>query len=278
MAEQTKSQRREQARQSARLERERKAQRARRLKWMLPTAVSLGLVAIVAIVAVVIVTSAPAPQSAAGPRNMVTGGMQFVGESGEVVPVETAAIPASGTPTPTDAAVDDGIAHITLYADLSCPACKGFEETYNDEILALVAAGDATYELQPVAILDSRYAGSRYSSRANNVAACVADLAPESFLDVVAAMFANQPEEGTTGLGTSAILDVVHGAGVNGEAVDRCITDDVFDPFVQANTDRATSDPALRGSQGFSTPTLVVDGVVWDRSVDALDFIKAAIG
>lgn len=275
---QTKNQRREAARETARIERERQKRRDRMLRWLIPSVSTVAVLAIAAGILWAFVANAPAPQSVAGPRNMISDGILFTGQDGEVVPVETGAIAPSGKPTPTET-TDDGLAHIVTYVDFSCPACKSFEETYATTIDQIVGSGLATLEVHPIAILDRSYAGSRYSSRSNNVAACVADLAPESFRDVMVAMYAQQPAEGTTGLSNAEILDVVHGAGLEDADVDQCIDDETFGPWVTAATDRATNDESLwaAGSNGLSTPTVVVNGDVWDRSVDILQFIQSHV-
>jgi protein-disulfide isomerase len=210
---------------------------------------------------------------------MISDGILFTADAeGAIVPVETGAVPPSGTPTPTDPE-DDGLAHIVTYVDFSCPGCKGFEAAYATSIDALISAGVATREVHPIAILDRAYLASRYSSRSNNAAACVADLAPESFLDVMSAMFTNQPPEGTSGLSDDEIIDVVHGAGLVDEDVDACIEDELFAPWVAAATQRAANDPdlVLPGAAGLSTPTIVVNGEIWDRSIDVMDFIRSKI-
>jgi len=276
---QTKNQRREAAREAARLEREKQKQRDRLRRWLIPTVSTVAILAIAAAIVWAFVSNQPAAQSVAGPRNMISDGILFTADdSGAVVPVETGAIPPSGTPTPTDQG-DDGLAHIVTYVDFSCPACKSFEEAYSTSIQALVAAGVATLEVHPIAILDRAYLSSRYSSRSNNVGACVADAAPESFLDVMTALYTNQPAEGTSGLTDAELIDVVHGAGLVNEDVDACIEDELFGPWVTAATDRQTNNPDLvaPGAQGFSTPTIVVNGEVWDRSVDVMDFIQSHI-
>ena len=275
----TKNQRREAAREAARLEREKQKRRDRLRRWLVPTISTVAVLAIAAGIVWAFVSNQPAPQSAAGPRNMISDGILFsAGDDGTVTPTETGAIPPSGTPTPTDAE-DDGLAHIVTYVDFSCPGCKAFETTYATSIDALVSAGVATLEVHPIAILDRSYQGSRYSSRSNNAAACVADAAPEKFLDVMIAFYANQPDESTSGLTDKEIIDLVHTAGVVDDDVDACIKGEVFVPWVTAATTRATSDPDLvvEGSAGFVTPTIVVNGEVWDRSADVMDFIQSHI-
>lgn len=275
---QTKNQRREAAREAARVEREKQRKRDRMRRWLIPTISTVAVLAIAAGIVWAFISNAPAPQSSVGPRNMASDGILFTGEDGALTPVSTGAIPPSGSPTPTEDA-DDGLAHIVTYVDFSCPACQSFEATYAGSIQALVGAGLATLEVHPIAILDSRYAGSRYSSRANNVGACVADLKPESFLDVMAAMFVGQPQEGTTGLTNAEIIDLVHGAGLDDPDVDACIDDELFGPWVTSATERTTTNGDLiaPGAQGFSTPTIVVNGEVWDRSIDVMDFIQSKI-
>jgi hypothetical protein len=71
----------------------------------------------------------------------------------------------------------------------------------------------------------------------------------------------------------------VHGAGLVDEDVDACIEDELFAPWVTSATQRATNNPDLiaPGAQGLSTPTVVVNGEIWDRSVDVMDFIQSHI-
>ncbi|MEQ1737223.1 MAG: thioredoxin domain-containing protein [Rhodoglobus sp.] len=275
---QTKNQRREVAREAARLEREKQKRRDRLRRWLIPTVSTLAVLAIGAGVVWAFISNAPAAQSSVGPRNMISDGILFTGQDGELVPASTGAVQPSSSPTPTDVE-DDGLAHIVEYVDFSCPACQSFEATYSTSVQTLVSAGLATLEVHPIAILDRAYSGSRYSSRSNNVGACVADLAPESFLAVMSAMYVNQPAEGTTGLTDAEIIDVVHGAGLVDEDVDACIEDELFGPWVTAATERTTSNTDLwaAGAQGFSTPTIVVNGEVWDRSIDVMDFIQSKI-
>ena len=273
----SKDRRRDQAREAARLVREKQQRRDRLIRWAVPTGVTIAVLAIAAVVTLVIVNSAPAVTSTLGPRNMASDGILFVGDGGEVVPVATQAIPPSGTPTPTEQ-TDDGLAHIEEYIDLSCPACKAFEEAYAPYIAELVATGKATLEVHPIQILDSRFLGSRYSTRVGNVGACVADAAPDSFLDVKSALFANQPAEGTTGLSNDELVALVHGAGLEDADVDACITDETFTGWVDVASERATSNPDLAKDDGrFSTPTVVVNGVVWQNQGDFQEFLESLL-
>jgi len=254
----TKNERREAAREAARAAREKAQKRERLLKWLVPTAVSVAIVTIVAIVATVIILNPPPPQSQNGPKNMASGGILFEGIDGEPTPVLTPAIPEGGTPTPT-AYEEDGRAHIEAYVDFSCPACKAWEEAVGPTLLQLVAAGQATIEYHPVAILDHAY-GARYSTRSNNVGYCVAEYEPESFLPVMTQLFALQPSEGTNGHSNDDLVRIVESAGVENDDVKECIRTEYFAPSVKSLTEYQTSLPNLRTATGFSTPTWVVNG------------------
>jgi protein-disulfide isomerase len=209
---------------------------------------------------------------------MISDGILFEqGDGGDgIVPVTTPGIPDGGEPTPTEPR--EGVVSIVEYVDFSCPICKQFEDEYRDYITGLVSSGDATLEVHPVAILDVRFTGPEFSTRVNNAGACVADTHPESFHDVIAALFENQPEEGTAGLTDAELIDIVHGAGVDDSAVDACITDTGFRGWLKAATDRAVGDSALAGPNGFGTPTLVVDGERWDGNKKSFpDFVESKL-
>lgn len=276
---QTKNQRREAAREAAREAREKAQRRQKMLKWVVPASVSAAIVAIVVVVVLVIVTAPPPPeQSQAGPQNMANGGLTFVADdAGSVEPVMTGAIPADGEPTPPEWS-DEGVAHIDVYLDFSCPGCKSSDEVYGQAMLSLVESGQATISYHPVAILDTRFAGSRYSTRSANVGACVAQHAPESFIPVMHELFAQQPSQGTRGHDNNDLVSITELAGLENEEVAQCIRDEYFTPFIGSITEHTTSDEALRGPQGFATPTYAVNGQRWDGSIDLLDFIQSFIG
>ncbi|GMA93467.1 hypothetical protein GCM10025881_02910 [Pseudolysinimonas kribbensis] len=221
----SRDQRREVARELARRERERAERRRRLLRILVPIIVVVVLVGAgtgVA-VAVAVASNRPAPSTSAGPANMITGGIQFTGEGGRFTVVKTAGLRKGQRPEPVATSNADRVPRIVTYIDFSCPGCKAFEAANSGYLKKLVADGRATLEVHPIAILDTHYQTSRYSSRANNVGACVADLAPDRFYDVMHEMYAEQPEESTAGLTNDRLVAVVHQAGLNDPAVDRCI-------------------------------------------------------
>ena len=265
---QTKNDKRDAAREQARLVREKQKRREQLRRWLIPTGVTVVVVAIVAIVVLVVSTSGPAPQTAAGPKNMISDGILFTGVDGKIVPTKTAAIKAKGEPIPT-VQKSDGVAHIINYVDFSCPVCQAFEETNADQIDAMVQSGQATLEVHPVAILDRMSLGARYSSRANQAGACVANFAPESFLDVMAEFYAKQPAEQTTGLTNTQIISLIHSAGLRNGDVDACVRGESFKSWLAAATNRAASDPKLvnPANGSFGTPTVLVNGHMYTGSL-----------
>jgi protein-disulfide isomerase len=197
----------------------------------------------------------------------------LVGEDGAMVPVKTPAIPASGTPTPTEP--DDSVTNIVMYVDFSCPACHAFEATNSTYIESIVASGDATLEVHPITILDHLYQGTLYSTRSNNAGACVANYQPESFYDFMTALYVNQPAETSTGLTNGEIVDVAKGVGIDDPDVAKCIEGVTFESWVTAATDRSRTGPipnsSLTGITG--TPTVLVNGIQYTGSItDAAAF------
>lgn len=266
---QSKNDKRDAARELARVTREKQKRQDRMRRWLIPTGVTVVVLAIVAIVVLVVTSSAPPPQSAAGPKNMVSDGILFTGAGGKMVATPTGAVQASSTPTANDQP-SDGLAHIVTYVDFSCPACQAFEATNADTVKSMVEQGVATLEVHPIAILDSHFTqGSLYSTRANNVAACVANFAPDNFYDVMQAMYTGQGTEGTAGLSNGQMVSIVHNAGLKNGDVDKCISGVTFKPWVTAATTRALSGPLPNTSVAAvsGTPTVLVNGKQYQGSL-----------
>jgi protein-disulfide isomerase len=274
----SKNERREHARETARQRQEEERRRKRRNRLL--TQGGLGAVVLAAIVIVILVivhssSSSPTTAAEAGPRNMATNGIVFHGVAGKVEAEQTGAVPAKGTPKPVSMTGAAGSSKLTLYIDWTCPACKQFEASYSAKILALVAQGKVTLEIHPIAILDSHYQSSKYSSRAANAAACVANSRPDRFLAVQQQFYDHQPEEGTAGLTNAQIKALVRAGGVSDATVASCIDSDTYGPWVTAATNLATSDSALVDSAtgSFSTPTVLLNGARWDGTTDLLQAI-----
>jgi protein-disulfide isomerase len=265
----TKNQRREAAREKARQLRDQQKKREKRNKVLLQGGIILGSLAIIAVVALVLVNSVR--PAGPGPENMLSGGVR-IGQNFEVVP--TAAMDPGATPTPIPEPEDDAEQpiDIQIYLDYFCPFCKAFEDTNSEQIASLIESGAVTYEVHPISFLDRASLGTRYSSRAANAAACVADKSPNSFWDFNNAMFAAQPAEQTAGLSDDEIVDIALGVeGIEaGDDIEDCIRDEDFKNWVADITTYAQNFgvPGTSVSRIQGTPTVLVNGVQYKDAVD----------
>jgi protein-disulfide isomerase len=266
----TRNERREAAREKARILREEQKKRERRNKFFIQGGIIVAVVAIAALVITLIVQN-NRPEGP-GPQNMASDGILLTaGEDGGITAVETPALDAGEAPTPTSPDDSGTVANIVMYIDYLCPFCGQFEGTNSESIRTMVEEGAATLEVHPVAILSNKSAGTRYSDRAANAAACVADNSPESFFDFNALLFENQPEEGTSGLTDDELKALAEEAGVsNLSTIEQCIDDEQFKSWVRDATNRALTEevpnsdlPSITG-----TPTVLVNGQQYGGSLE----------
>lgn len=255
----SKSQRRDAARHKAKQLREDQKKKDRRNRVFLQGGIALAAIAIVGLIAVVIVTSIR--PVGPGPANMASDGI-LIGEGMKVV--KTAALRPEATPIPSKPDATGTVTDIRIYQDYLCLLCGDFEQTNSKQIAKLVDSGAATVEIHPVALLTRKSAGTEYSLRAANAAACVANYAPDTFFKFNAAMFVDQPEVGSAGRSDAELVDVVKKAGANPSlsTIEKCITDRTFTSWADAATTRAVTGPlphtdlkAIKGS-----PTVLVNG------------------
>ena len=154
---------------------------------------------------------------------------------------------------------DDAV-KVQVYLDYMCPNCGQFEALNGPELEELRAAGDITLVVHPVSILDGASQGTEFSTRSAAAFAYVAENDPEHALAFNAALFANQPAEGTGGLTDEQIESIAVEAGVS-EDVAAGMTDQPYKKFVAALTQVAYGDPAVTNADGgFGTPTVVING------------------
>ena len=277
----SKKSQRDKARETARIAREQDKRRQRRNRLLVQGGIGVVLLAIAAVVVIVIATmghAGPAVSAGDSPKNMNTGGIVFEGSAGSAVPIAAAASSASKTPSPSGTVKTAGVPHVVTFIDWSCPICKEFEATYSTKLEQLVAAGKITLEIHPVAILDTHYQTSGYSTRAANAAACVANFEPRKFLSVQTEFYDNQPTEGSNGLSNSQILGLIGNAGATTASVTECVNKESYESWVTSTTQRVITLPSLAdpAEGGFGTPTVFINGKRWSGSTDLIADIKAA--
>ncbi len=263
-----KHQRRDAARDKARALREEQKKKDRRNKFILQGSLIVVVLAIVAVVFVVVTSSIKPP--APGPLNMLSDGIK-IGEGLDAV--RTRALQPTNEPVPWPSNEPASVLDIRIYADYLCPICGGFEEANGEQIKNMVKDGIATLEIHPVAILDRLSMGTKYSSRATNAAACVANYSPDSFYSFNSLLFLNQPEENSTGLSNDELIEFTKEAGVVSKftKVSECINDRTFKNWVAAATDRFTTNPLPNVAvqpERPGTPTVYVNGQLYAYTIN----------
>jgi len=250
----TKNERREQAREQARLARveEQKREKRRRLYWQ--GGIVLGALAVLAVVALVLVQSMK--PAGPGPENMASGGVVFEKD------LKIVASPglAEGGERVAPATDRENKVDLSIYVDYACNHCQAFESQYGAVLENWVGSGDATLEIYPVNILGP--SGSSYSTKAANAVACLVDQTPEPG---IAFSMHNSLLSDTTykramesgGLSDNDFADLATKAGfsVNNE-YRQCLKDIRFAGFVSQNTKVASE---TSGVLGLAEGAVLVD-------------------
>ena len=289
MAEQermTKNDRRQHAREQARLAREAERKREKRNRLLLQGGIVAAVLAILAIVAVVVASSLR--PAGPGPANMASGGAVF---GQDLAIVESEPLEPDQSRQAANAEFDKKPLPVTVYFDYTCPACGTFEQTYGDMLEQYTGSGDIQLELYPISFLDPQ-TSTRFSSRAGGAFACVVNEQPEHALAFHQQLFApeTQPAEGGIGLSDEELLETAELAGVElTDSFTSCVNDREFQSFIQANTRQVTEREVLEvrpGSQLYaniqtgqlqpedakqlltSTPLVLVNGEQWNSAVD----------
>lgn len=271
----SKNEKREAAREKARLLREEQKKKERRTRFIWQGGIIVALLAIVAIVAVVLVNSIG--PSGPGPKNMASDGIQLTQGA---IATQTKALKAGEEPIPNVRDEAAGTLDIQMYVDYLCPICGQFEKTNGDYITSLLDNGKTTVEIHPIAILDSRSQGTKYSTRAANAAACVANYSPNQFYDFHNLLFANQPEENTAGLGDDQLIELTTEAKVdNADQIATCIKQVQFKKWVADAQARALNGPIPNSNvdQVKGTPTVIVNGLKYEGSISDLASFQAFV-
>jgi protein-disulfide isomerase len=272
----SKNEKREAARDKARILREEQKKKDRRTKFLLQGGIILASLAIVAVIALVIVNSVR--PVGPGPRNMASDGIQI--SQGSIATV-TPALASDEDPVANKRDEKAGILDIQIYVDYLCPICGDFEKTNAEYIQGLLENGKTTVEIHPITILDRLSQGTKYSTRAANAAACVANYSPDQFYDFHNLLFANQPAENSTGLTDDELIEFTTQAKVKAASdISSCVTDQEFKSWVNASTARALNGPipnATNIDKVEGTPTVLVNGLKYEGSVTDLASFQAFV-
>ncbi|MEV4346887.1 thioredoxin domain-containing protein [Actinoplanes sp. NPDC049596] len=164
-----------------------------------------------------------------------------------------------GTVTTPSVAVDEGTAFavgsgpvtVDLYEDFMCPICNQFEQSTGGTIEKMVTDKRVTVRYHPVAILDGASNGTKYSTRAAGASAAAAQ--DGKFLEYHKVLYANQPEENSSGPDNAKLIELGKSVGL-GSSFETAVNDKTYDSWATKVTDTFAS----RGFNG--TPTIVVNG------------------
>lgn len=162
--------------------------------------------------------------------------------------------------------VGAGSTTVDVYFDPMCPYCKQFEDANGAQLSAAVDADAITLRLHALTFLDPASQGTDYSSRASAALTCQATLRPESTLDYLAALYAQQPAENTPGLTDDELVAL---QGTDLDFAD-CVASGRYLAWSQDNTKAALNGP-IPGAQIESiqgTPTVLVDGAQYQGPID----------
>jgi len=283
------NERREAARQRAQKIRTQQKRRQRGTRLGLQIGLGVVIVAAATIVTLVLVDSTK--PAGPGPANMSQGGIT-IGQGLRAVGASSSPEPSASSSPEPDASASGATSaasavRITMYVDYLCPTCGQFEKANGDYIASLAESGAATVDIHPVAILTNRSQGTKYSLRAANAAACVADRSPDQFFAVHQALYARQPEEGTAGLTDAQLERLV--TGVRGlqdaSGIRACIADQTFAKWVDERT-TAVTDGDIPGSSLSAfpgTPLVLVNGKQYELTApitndDFRSFVVSAAG
>lgn len=163
-------------------------------------------------------------------------------------------VPPGAVDDGTAFAVGSGPVTLDLYEDFLCPICHEFENQSGATIKQWVADKKVTVRYHPVAILDGSSNGTKYSSRAAGAAAAAAqDGKLVEFHDV---LYANQPEENSSGLTNAKLIELGKSVGLTSTAFTGAVNNQTYVPWAGQVTDTF----AKRGYTG--TPTILVNNKV----------------
>jgi protein-disulfide isomerase len=264
----TARERREQAREQAAALRRAQVAAERRRRVVSISALGLALVALVVVVVVTLSQRTDLGTAEDVPLAEVTSAPEVALADGGI-PVGVAGV----------GDLDPDLPRVDVYADYMCPGCASFEQINGETLVALAAEGTATVVYHPVAILDSVSQGSRYSTRAASAVALVAEQAPEHLERLSLALFTAQY---STGLTDEEIAGIARDAGVPDEVavlIAEGTAAERYAQWVTSATRDAVTQPSLTNPErdGFTTPTIALDGVRWGENWSDPAALTAAV-
>ena len=165
---------------------------------------------------------------------------------------ETVVLPQGATRAGVTVGHSSAPVKVDVYFDLQCPICKQFETQSGSTLENYVEKGTARVVYHPVAFLDRMSSGTQYSTRSSAASGCAADAG--KLPEFIATLYANQPEEGGTGLTNAKMISLATSVGITGNTFTQCVDNQTYRGWTNTVTDSASKDGVV------GTPTVKVDG------------------
>lgn len=159
---------------------------------------------------------------------------------------------------------------LDIYQDFMCPYCGQFDRAQATDLKSLVDAGTVKIVFHVMNFLDSSSNGAMYSTRAADAFVTVAKQQPNAALAFDAALYADQPAEGSSGLTDAQIADRARSAGVSDSVVATFANKPNEDFVVKSN--QAAFDEGIQ-----STPTVKINGTEWKGDLYTAGALKTAV-
>lgn len=255
----TKNERREQARERARLARETQLKKEKQRKRLIQGGVVLGVIAVLVVIGLIIAQAVK--PAGPGPRNMASGGVVFEGED---LSVRTTPAIQDGEQLVAQDVNRDGVPlDIVVYVDYLCPHCGTFEQQAGQMLEQWVGSGQATLQIYPMNIQDNFSQGTRYSTRAANAFACVVEESPDAAWKFHSTLLAAdiQPAQGTSGLPNDRLIELAIESGADDTvSLRQCINNVPFADFFTKTTRQALQGPLVGVADDAPEEELVISG------------------
>ena len=160
---------------------------------------------------------------------------------------------------------------LEIFMDPMCPWCGKVGRVIDPQLQRMISAGQINVTYNFLNFLDSA-SSDQYSSRVDNALAMVAQEDPDHLPAFAAAIFAAdfQPNESSyQAVSDARLADQAVGVGVPRSLADR-FAQGTYRPWVdKVNAYAITRKDAKDAKGEFSTPTIMINGKVWDLTAAA---------
>ncbi|WP_051354184.1 thioredoxin domain-containing protein [Bifidobacterium sp. A11] len=160
---------------------------------------------------------------------------------------------------------------IEIFMDPMCPWCGKVGRVIDPQLQRMISAGQINVTYNFLNFLDSA-SSDQYSSRVDNALAMVAQEDPDHLPAFAAAVFAAdfQPNESSyQAVSDARLADKAVGVGVPRALADR-FAQGTYRPWVDKVNAYAITRKDAKDTKGeFSTPTIMINGRVWDLTAAA---------